>query len=80
VQNDIEQRLLGKPYNLDGYINSINYIPFDLKRLKMPGLVEALVQQNLQLWKRIVDNPVFQKKISAAKINDVKIYDDPNSG
>ena len=76
IQNDIEQRLLGKPHNLDGYINSINYVPFNLKRLRMPELVEALIQQNLQLWKKIVDNSNFKNKIEFAKTNTIKIYDD----
>lgn len=76
IQNHIEQVLLGRPYNLDGYLNSINYIPFNLSKLKMPDLVEALIQSNLKLWQKIVDNPKFHNMIKGVKINDLTIYSD----
>jgi hypothetical protein len=74
LEERIEQILLGKPYDLDGYVNSVNYIPFDLKRLTMPDLVDRLVEADLRLWQRIIDIPAYRNAIRDVRINDVEIY------
>lgn len=68
IKDDAEQILLGKPHNIDGYVNSINYQSFNLTHLKMPDLVEALLQENLRVCKKIIRNADF-----SARVNDIHI-------
>ncbi len=64
-----EQILLGKPHNIDGYVNSINYRAFDFTDLKMPALIETIIAENFSLCKKVVSNPAFSGKIKDATIS-----------
>jgi len=66
----IKQRLLGTPGNIDGYINSSNYLPFNSKNFKIPDFIDLLVRENLALWKRIVTDQQFSKLIQDVQVSN----------
>lgn len=63
----LEQILLGKPYDLAGYVNSLNYTDIKIDGA-IPTLIKNLLDQNLELSKKLIRNPQSRSLVSNVKL------------
>lgn len=62
-RNMVEQIVLGKPYNLYGFINSKNFTQVNFDQEQLPDLIKTLIQENLKIAISLISDASNRSKV-----------------
>jgi predicted Zn-dependent protease with MMP-like domain len=68
-RSNVEQILLGKPYNLYGFINSKNFTELNFDQQGTPNLIKLLLDENLRVAVSLLDDPLSRSKVGNVKLD-----------
>jgi hypothetical protein len=69
ISDFINQVVFGYPYNIDGYVNSVNYTDFNTNNFETPDIIKQIIQQTFSLAKQIVNSRTFQQRLSQSTLS-----------